>query len=261
MSADGSGRAMLRLRAGYAVAAGAMLLFALPLYQAAILAPAGYAAAVTPAVEHRDLSALLAWIALHPAADRVNRLLQLAPFLLAAALPGTLAPLLWPPAESDSRRDSRRDSGLARVALWSGRIAFALFALAILVGLLTSAADASAYATARTSAGRGAAVASFAASNAVETLLAQVLGGLLLAVFLALVSRRMARAPLLFRGLGGLVAALAALNALLFLVDLRQVETPLTTATLFGLGLWLLGLGLLLPGIASAGQGRDQGRG
>lgn len=237
-------RQILRLRAVYAIIAGALILFALPLYQAVVLAPSGYGAAVQPAVDHHDLTALLAWIAGHPVADRANRLLQLVPFLLATALPWMLVRLLWPPTE--------RAAWPARVALWAGRIAFILFALAILVGLLTSAAEASAYAAAKSGAARAAAVGSFAASFAAETLLSQVIGGLLLAAFLALVSRQMRRAPILFRGLGALVAALAAINAIWFLADLRQVETPFSTGMLFGLGLWLLGLGLLLPGIARA---------
>jgi hypothetical protein len=244
---------LLRLRAIYAVVAGALILFALPLYEAAVLGPAGYADAVMPAVAHHDLTALLAWIAQHSVADRANRLLQLVPFLLAATLPGTLAPLLWPPGE--------RGSWPARLALWAGRVGFLLFALAIAVGLLTSAAEASAYAAAKTSAGRSAAVAGFAASYAAETLLAQVLGGLLVAAFLALVSRQMRRAPIYLRGFGFLVAALAALNAIWFLADLGQVETPFSTGALFGLGLWLLGLGLLLPTLARAHrpQATDQG--
>jgi len=251
-------RRVVRLRAGYALVAGATLLFGLPLYQAIFLSSSEYMAAVEAAVTRRDLSGLLAWIARHLAADRGYRIVQLVPFLLAFALPGTVRDLLW--------RGEQRDSRAARVALWSGRVGFGLFALAILVGLFTSAADASAFAAATSAAGRSAAVASFAASYAVETLLAQVFGGLCLAVFLVLVGNRMGqgaardrRLLVYLRWFGYVLAGFAALNALWFLADLRQVETPLSTGTLFGLGLWLLGLGLLLPGMSDGEGGAPPG--
>lgn len=147
------------------------------------------------------------------------------------------------------RQQMARERTLGLVMLWAGRAGFALFALAILLGLITSATSAGAYATATTAAGRTAAVAGFAASYVVETLLSQVLGGFALALFLVLLTRRWSHAPLYFRLYGYLIAAVLALNALAFLFDLRQVQTPFTTGALFGLGLWLLGLGLFIPGI------------
>lgn len=237
-------RQITRLRAVYAVVAGAIMLFGLPLYQAVFLGPTGYAAAVTPAVEHGELAPLLAWIVRNGAADRGYRLLQLVPFLLAMPLPGFLYERLWSGAA--------REEWSGRMALWAGRAGFALFALAILVGLLTSAANAGAYASATSATARSAAVAGYARSFLIETLLSQGVGGLALAAFLALVSRRMERAPLYVRLFGYLVAALQLLNALTFLLNPGLVETPFTSGALFGLGLWLLGLGLLLPGIGRA---------
>lgn len=258
MSTVEAWRRVVRLRAVYALIAGAILLFGLPLYQAIFLSSSEYMAAVEAVVTRRDLSGLLGWIARHLTADRGYRLVQLVPFLLAIGLPGTMRDLLW--------RGEERDSRTACVALWSGRVGFGLFAVAILVGLFTSGADASAYAAATSAAGRSAAVASFAASYAVETLLSQVIGGLLLAVFLVLLSNRMGKGAargrrllLFLRWFGYILAGFEALNALWFLTDLRQVETPFSTGTLFGLGLWLLGLGLLLPGMSEDAGGTPAG--
>ncbi len=156
---------------------------------------------------------------------------------------------------------STASSYLAQSRSGRGAPGFALFALAILLGLLTSAADASAYASATTAAGRGAAVASFETSYVVQTLLAQVLGGLALAIFLALVTRRWRGAPTYFRLYGYLVAAVLALNALAFLLSPAQAQTPFTTGALLGLGLWLLGLGLFIPGIGAEAAAESAGGG
>lgn len=278
-------RQMERLRAIYAVVAGVLLLAGVPLYQSAILGP-GYAASVAPAVAHADFAPLLAWIAGHSGADRGARIVQLLPFLLALPLPGFLYGRLWPappaslapapsPVNAASSKSSvapaaapspssqdERERRLGTVALWAGRAGFALFALAILLGLLTSAAAASAYASATTAAGRSAALASFAQTYVVQTLLSQVLGGLALAIFLALVTRRWHSAPTYFRLYGYLVAAVLTLNALAFLLSPAQVQTPFTTGALLGLGLWLLGLGLFLPGIGvePAAESASEGR-
>ena len=56
-------RAIIRLRGYYALLAGALLLFIVPLYQLTVLAPTGYTAALAPAADHRDFAPLLAWLA------------------------------------------------------------------------------------------------------------------------------------------------------------------------------------------------------
>lgn len=243
-AAEARGR-LLRLRGGYALVAGLLLLVAVPLVQGVALNPAGYSTAVDAAASGGNFAPLLAWIAAHPLVSRLYRVLQLVPFLLAIPLPGALCGALWPARQSRPRA--------AAIALWAGRAGFALFALAIVSGVLTSAASASDYATAKDAAARDVAVRGFAAGYAVQTVLSQVLGGLLLAIFLTLVGRRMGQgfaAPAVFRFFGFLVAALAALNALLFALAPGQVETPFSTPAFFGLALWLVGLGLVLPRLA-----------
>ena len=58
-------RAIIRLRGYYALLAGALLLFVVPLYQLTVLAPTGYTDALAPAADHRDFAPLLAWLVNH----------------------------------------------------------------------------------------------------------------------------------------------------------------------------------------------------
>jgi hypothetical protein len=233
----GAARAIIRLRGYYALLAGALLLFVVPLYQLTVLAPSGYTAALAPAVVHRDFAPLLAWLVDHSAASRGYRLLQLAPFLLALTFPRAIALLTHMPP-------GRRQL----VMIWAGRIGFALFALALILGLFTSASSAAAYANAATVAQRGAVAASYANAFAIETLLAPVAGGLLAALFLALASRELRRVrsiPAAFRLFGYFVAALLVVTALFYALAPGQVEAPTSTVTLFGLALYFIALGLV----------------
>ena len=132
--------------------------------------------------------------------------------------------------------------------IWAGRIGFALFALALILGLFTSGGSAAAYANATSDAQRAAVAASYANAFAVETLLSRVAGGLLVALFLALASHdlRLERpVPAAFRLFGYFIAALLIVTALFYVLAPGQVETPTSTVTLFGLALWFIGLGVV----------------
>jgi hypothetical protein len=134
------------------------------------------------------------------------------------------------------------------IMIWAGRIGFALFALALILGLFTSASSTAAYANATTDAQRESVAASYANAFAIETLLAHVAGGLLVALFLSLASRdlRLVRpVPAAFRLFGYFVAALLVVTALFYALAPGQVETPTSTVTLFGLALWFIALGLV----------------
>jgi hypothetical protein len=230
-------RAIIRLRGCYALLAGALLLFIVPLYQLTVLAPTGYTAALAPAVDHRDFAPLLAWLVDHVAASRGYRLLQLAPFLLALTFPRAVALLTGAPHD-------RRQF----IMMWAGRIGFMLFALALILGLFTSASSAAAYANATTDAQRAAVAASYANAYAIETLLSHVAGGLLVAVFLALASHNLRLVhpiPVAFRLFGYFIAALLVVTALFYALAPGQVEAPTSTVTFFGLALWFIGLGIV----------------
>jgi hypothetical protein len=237
MSISAATRAIIRLRGYYALLAGALLLFVVPLYQLTILAPSGYTDALAPAVDHRDFAPLVAWLVDHLWASRGYRLLQLVPFLLALTFPRAVALLT---GATPGRRQL--------IMIWAGRIGFALFALALILGLITSASSAAAYASATTDAQRASVAASYANAFAVETLLSHVVGGVLVATFLALASHdlRLVRPiPLALRLFGYFVAALLVLTALFYALAPGQVEVPTSTVTLFGLALWFIALGLV----------------
>jgi hypothetical protein len=230
-------RAIIRLRGYYALVAGALLLFVVPLYQLTILAPSGYTGALAPAVDHRDFAPLLAWLVDHLWASRGYRLLQLVPFLLALTFPHAVALLT---GVTNGRRQL--------IMIWSGRVGFTLFALALLLGLFTSASSAAAYASATTGAQRASVAASYANAFAVETLLSHVVGGALVAIFLALGShdlRLMRPIPAALRLFGYFIAALLVVTALFYALAPGQVEAPTSTVTLFGLALWFIALGLV----------------
>jgi hypothetical protein len=228
---------ILRLRGYYALIAGCLLLFAVPLYQLMILAPSGYTTALAPAVEQRDFAPLLGWLVDHLSVSRGYRLLQLAPFLLALTFPYAITLL---PGMPCGRRQM--------VMVWAGRIGFAFFALALVLGFFTSANVAAAYASAISAAQRAAVAASYANAYAIETLLAHVAGGLLVALFLALAShdlRSVRSIPAVFRLFGFFIAALLAITALFYALAPGQVEAPTSTVTFFGLALWFIALGVV----------------
>jgi hypothetical protein len=230
-------RAIIRLRGYYALLAGTLLFFVVPFYQLTALAPTGYTAALAPAIDHRDFAPLLAWLEINLGASRGYRLLQLAPFLLALTFPRAIALLT---RVTNGRRQL--------IMIWAGRGGFALFALALVLGLFTSASSAAAYVNATTDAQRASVAASYANAFAIETLLAHVAGGLLVALFLAVASHdlRLVRSiPAAFRLFGYFVAALLLVTALFYALAPGQVETPTSTITLFGLALWFIALGVV----------------
>ena len=156
----------LRLRGGYAILAGVLLLIGVPLFQSLVLSPTGYLDAVNAIIMHQQFGPLLVWAAAHPFESRLFRIFEVIPFLLAFGLPGPMRALFWP----DQPRGGR-------VALWAGRVGFALFALALFVGMFTSATSATSYVTATTATSRQAIALDYAGRYALETLLSRVLVG------------------------------------------------------------------------------------
>ncbi len=230
--------ARTRLRGVYAIVAGLLLLIGIPLIEGFFLAPTGYLDAVAPAAQRGDFGPLLAWTGRNGSADLTFHLIELVPFLLAALLPPVLRRTLW-------RREAR--SGL--VARLCGQLGFALFALAVLLGIASSSSSAGTYLAARSAAGKSAEAVSFASAYALQNVLSHVIGGVLITVFLLLVSVRTLRAAVLPRWLaymGLLVAILLGATALQFLADPQQVETPLSPVAFAALALWLIAAGTLL---------------
>lgn len=229
--------ARLRLRGVYLIIAGALLLVAAPLYQS-LTTGSDYTAAITAIGRSRDFIPYLAWLGPNLGVDRVLRTIQALPLLLALTLPGPLSRWLWP--------SSRRARMTALAAGWIG---FGVFVLAGLYGLISSGAAAEAFSSATGAAARAAVASSFAQQYAVQSLVSRGLGGVALAVFLGMVSLRFIRATRLPRWaayLGGLVAALEAANAVVFLLNPLNVQAPTASLTLAALAVWLLVIGIAL---------------
>lgn len=230
--------ARIRLRGSYAILAGLLLLIGVPLFQSLILAPTGYLTAVNEIVAHQQFGPLLSWAAAHPSESRLFRVVEVLPFLLALGLPGPMRSILW----SDEPRGGR-------LAVWAGRLGFALFALALFIGMFTSSASASSYFQAQSDSARQAIALNYAGRYALETLLSRTLGGLCLTIFLFILSLRAVRFhrfPLWFAVLGTLCAALQATTALFFALGPAQATTPTSGLSFIGLALWLLAAGVLL---------------
>ncbi len=230
--------ARIRLRGGYAILAGILLLLGVPLFQSLVLVPTGYVSAVNAIVAHEDFGPLLSWAAAHPSESRLFRVVEVIPFLLALGLPGPLRSILWV---------GERQGG--QLAAWLGRIGFALFALALFIGMFTSAASATSYVQTQTENVRQAIAFDYAGHYALETLLSRVLGGICLTVFLILVSMRMVRMrrfPLWFGVVGVLCAALQATTAVFFAFGPTQAKTPTAGLAFIAMALWLLIAGTFL---------------
>jgi hypothetical protein len=235
--------ARIRLRGGYAILAGLLLLIGVLLFQSVILAPTGYLTAVNEIVMHQQFGPLLSWAAAHPSESRLFRVFEVIPFLLALGLPGPIRSILWP---GELRG--------GRLVAWVGRLGFALFALALFIGMFTSSASASAYVQTQSASARQAIALNYAGRYALETLLSRSLGGFCLTIFLLILSVRLARAhrfPLWFAVLGILCAALQATTAFFFVLDPAQATTPTSGLSLIGLALWLLVAGVLLVRLRS----------
>lgn len=242
--------ARVKLRGIYAIVAGVLWLLVIPYYQGSILDPQGYTMAIRPISARRDFAPLLHWIAQHAGADRGARLLGIVPYLLAITLPPALLRALG--------RVGGRRAPLPRIA---GQLGFGLFVVVGAAGVLSSAATGARYATATTATARASAVHTFATSYTVETVLARGCGGLLLALFLGLVSayalaptsasagsssNSLRALPAWIGYFGLLVAALEVATALLALVAPTQVDAPFAPLAYFALALWLLAVGVSL---------------
>lgn len=226
----------MRQLGALALAAGIILLIGVPLYQNAVLARAGYLEAAGAIATHHQFGPYLLWSGAHFALDTGYHVVQLAVFVLALGVPTALRRILWPD-----------DPTGGRLAMWAGQIGFALYALTLLFGIVTTASSANAYT--HDIAGRAGTLGSYLALFAVKSALGNVLGGGLIAFCLIWMSWRgsaSGRMPgwLAYLGLatGGLLGA----SAIMYLFALTQPSTALSPLAFFGLALWLIALGLLL---------------
>jgi hypothetical protein len=230
--------ARLRLRGAYAIAAGVLLLIGIPMLEGALLAPLGYTAASSTAVEHGDFGPLLLWVSQHTTTYAAFHIVELAVFLLVIPLPVALRTMLYPGVKAGGR-----------VFRLLGQAGFALDAVAVLFGLVGAVQAGAQYAAARTPQAREAVASGYLSSFALQNLFGAVLAGLLIALWLLMVALRIIRTGVIPRWLGlasFIPAAVLGATALQFLAGLAQVGVPLSPFALPLLALWLICCGIVL---------------
>jgi hypothetical protein len=231
--------AKLKLQGIYSLLAGLVLLVGVPLYQAAVLGPAGYRAPSDAAFTHADYGPLLGWISNHSSAFIFFRVLELFIFLLVLRLPLAL-----------NRALRGYGRTLARWMLIGGLGGLAIFAAMLALSTISFVNAAASYSQASPSSSAARDIASsFSGLYGVEALAQNTLGGALLAIFLLCASLLIARSGKLQGWLvyfGLLAAALMAGLAVLFAISPPDAQTQLTTPALAAFALWLVWLGILL---------------
>jgi hypothetical protein len=229
--------ARLRLRGAYAIVAAILILLVAPLYQTLALGQA-YDNAILAIGQKRDFAPYVAWLAANLTADQTFRVIQALPLVLAFSLPGPLSAWLWP--------DVRRSRLTAAISGWIG---FGVYILAAIAGFIASASAAASLRAANEAPARAAVAAAFGQEYALQSLLSRGVGGVALAVFLGMVGWRLARMagfPRWVAYFSGLVAALEAANALVFLLDPLNVLAFTATLSLASVAAWLLVIGVAL---------------
>jgi hypothetical protein len=116
--------------------------------------------------------------------------------------------------------------------------------------------SAGSYADASTPALRAGTAANFAGRFAIQNILAHIVGGVVLAVWLMIIGAQMMRTgqkalPSWLGYFAVLVAALLVVTALQFAALPAAAETSLSSLALFALALWLIGLGIYLSRLAA----------
>jgi hypothetical protein len=231
--------ARLKLQGIYSVLAGLILLVGVPIYQAAILGPAGYRSPADAAFSQGDYGPLLGWIGNHSSAFIFFRILELIAFLLIIRLPFALHRALR--AYGPALARWMLAGGLGGLVLFAGMIALST------VSFINAAAQYSQQSP--SSAAAKDIASSFNGLYGVEGLGQNTLGGILLTIFLLCASLLIARSGKLSNLLvyfGLLVAALMAALAFLFAISPPSAQTQLTTPALASFAVWLIWLGILL---------------
>lgn len=224
-----------RSRGQAAFFAGVWLAIFVPFFGIGALGPTGFITAQQVSFATRNYAPLLMWTHQHIALAGIYSLVEVLPFLIIVALPKTLRIII------------HGDRG-GTVAQWLGMGGIVLFAgitvlnAALLVGTSWQIASASANIQAIVG-------ADFRITSINLSIVADVVGGLLLALWLWLINFPLIRLAGMERiiGLGGLIsAALYAATASLVAYDPQQTHQTLVGITLGIFGIWLGGVGFLL---------------
>ncbi len=224
----------IRSRGQAALFAGFLLFIFIPIFSFLDLLPSGYAQAQHDSFAH-SYTPLLQWADSHLGLVIVYSILEAIPLLSILALPYTL------------RRAVHGERG--RVAQWLGVAGLIVVAAMILINVAFLVGAAQQYTQAGSAAVRATIGNDYRATAITESLISDVVGGLLLSAWLWLINFPLARLPGFERvvGLLGLaVSALFGATALLVIYDPQQTYQALAGTTHGCLGLWLGLVGILL---------------
>ena len=224
----------IRARGQSALFAGAMLLLFIPFFSLTTLTPSGFATAQQMAFRASNDAPLLAWASAHLGLLIVFPLLETIPLISILVLPYAL------------RRIVFGEGGAA--SQWVGIAGLVVTAFTILLNLALELGAAQQF-NAASAADRAAIGASYWITAGNEALFADILGGVLLAAWLWMVSFPLARMTGYERwvGVAGLIgAAIFGSSAALVAFNPRETHTALVGAALGYFGLWLGMVGYLL---------------
>ncbi len=222
--------AIIRSRGQAAIFAGIILALVVPLFRLGALVPTGYADAIAQSAAIKDYSPLLSWAGGHLSLVVVTALLQALPFVVIVALPYTLRRVVF-----------GADGRVAQAIGLAGITVNALFAL---IDLITLVAFARQFVPHTSFIG-----VRFRDTAITEALISNVLGGILLTVWLVILSLPMARIDGLERwvGFAGVLgAALFGAGALLTLYNPSQPVGSVVGSAQGWFGAWLILVGVLL---------------
>ncbi len=223
----------VRSRGQGATFAGVWLVLVVPFFQLGALVPHGYGDAASASARARNSAPLVAWANHNIVLVIIFSLIEVIPLIFVLRLPLLLRSVIY----DDPQR--------GRVGQWCGVAGLAIISVVTLVNLVLLVGAASRF-TAANATQTG---ASYRFTGIAESMIANILGGLLLAVWLVSVNAPLVRIGGLERSagiLGIISAALFAAVAGLILFNPQQSQGAIAGTSMALFGAWLFLTGLLL---------------
>jgi hypothetical protein len=225
----------IRSRGQIALFAGIWLLAFVPFFQFGALRPTGYADAIAHAASQSNYAPLVAWAGQHLGLAIAFPIIEIIPLLLIIRLPEMLQSITY----GDQR---------GRIGQWCGVAGLALLALITLVSTVQLVAAAQQFAGANPAA-QATIGANFRVAAITESLIADIVGSILMVIWLVAVNVPLIRVGGFERVtgiLGVLSAALFAATAGLVAFDPQQPQGAIAGSALALFGTWLIITGFLL---------------
>jgi hypothetical protein len=228
----------IRSRGQLAIFAGIWLLAFVPFFQLGALLPQGYASATQQSAQANNYAPLVAWAAHHLGLAIAFPIIEIIPLVLVVRLPELLRSVIY-------------GDGRGHVGQWCGVAGLVVIAAVTVLDMLQLVGAAHQLAQGDQSA----IGASFRFSAILASLIANIVGGVLLAIWLVSVNVPLVRLGGFERvvGIVGVLgAALFAATAGLIAFNPQQPQGALAGSALALFGLWLILTGVLLTRRAAA---------